>query len=500
MTNTKWTLDGGIYFPINGNIVLHTTPGPGIWAVTTSPDPMDLRLGLTKVADKFEFNFKIYELGHEAITKKIKTIWNSEKFIETDKNLGIVLNGTKGTGKTIAAKLMCNDIDIPVIIVNGSFSGRILPFIQQLNFECIVLIDEAEKSFKQDGDDEILLKLIDGVYNSTRKLYILTTNRLTINENLLGRPGRIRYIQEFKNLPLKAVSDYIDDNLIDKSKKERVLQEVDLLEISTIDILKSIVEEVNIFGDLEESNLLNIPKAKYVFDVAEFEGCNKSSILAIKLLMTLTKKSEQDLYTWFNSPIDSVEFLKKINESEARILATEELANSKKIERAKEDLSDNNSAVFKAAGELNNKSVAKDQSKDAIPLSVVLKCFKDYCISFIDDSSEKSNLADADEKVGNAKVAKVEKEKENVTSEVIYIRDIISTCIAGCSWCGKNKMTNQYSSLWKEMETSLGTIVEVPDDSGFFILRGKWSGEESLYLILRQKNNPSLYRGGLDLL
>lgn len=58
-------------------------------------------------------------------------------------------------------------------------------FIQQLDFECIVLIDEAEKTFKRGESDEVLLKLIDGVYNRSRKLYILTTNTLNVNENYL---------------------------------------------------------------------------------------------------------------------------------------------------------------------------------------------------------------------------------------------------------------------------------------------------------------------------
>ena len=84
--------------------------------------------------------------------------------------------------------------------------------------------------------------MIDGVYNDMRKLYILTTNKLSIDENLLGRPGRIRYIKEFSNLSARAVNDVIDDNLKDVSLKEEVLKVVDSLEISTIDILKAIRE------------------------------------------------------------------------------------------------------------------------------------------------------------------------------------------------------------------------------------------------------------------
>lgn len=40
--------------------------------------------------------------------------------------------------------------------------------------------------------------------------------------------------------------------------------------ISTIDILKALVDEVNIHGCLPENRCLNIPTAKYVFEILEF--------------------------------------------------------------------------------------------------------------------------------------------------------------------------------------------------------------------------------------
>jgi hypothetical protein len=29
----KWIDEGGIYFPIDGEFVIHATPGPGIWRI-----------------------------------------------------------------------------------------------------------------------------------------------------------------------------------------------------------------------------------------------------------------------------------------------------------------------------------------------------------------------------------------------------------------------------------------------------------------------------------
>lgn len=53
---------------------------------------------------------------------------------------------------------------------------------------------------------------MDGVYNSKyRKVFLLTA--MSINENMVGRPSRIRYVKKFENLDLKVVNEYLDDAL-----------------------------------------------------------------------------------------------------------------------------------------------------------------------------------------------------------------------------------------------------------------------------------------------
>ena len=263
----KWINDGGILYPIPGYASLLTSPGNGIFRIYEQPQTK--RLGLEKIDDTFRFDFKIYDLDCEDIMSKIIKTWSSDLFRESNKNLGVIFNGLKGTGKTIAAKLLCNRIGLPVIVISKPVDGM-LEFIQSLHFESIILIDEAEKTFRE--EQEVLLKMIDGVYNDMRKLYILTTNKLSIDENLLGRPGRIRYIKEFSNLSAKAVNDVIDDNLKDTSLKEEVLKVVDSLEISTIDILKAIIDECNIMGSVPSDSTLNIPKAKYKMQIVSFDN------------------------------------------------------------------------------------------------------------------------------------------------------------------------------------------------------------------------------------
>ena len=161
----KWINDGGILYPIPGYASLLTSPGNGIFRIYENPQTK--RLGLEKIDDTFRFDFKIYDLDSEEIISKIIMTWSSDLFRESNKNLGVIFNGLKGTGKTIAAKLLCNRIGLPVIVISKPVDGM-LEFIQSLHFESAILIDEAEKTFRE--EQEVLLKMIDGVYNDMRKL------------------------------------------------------------------------------------------------------------------------------------------------------------------------------------------------------------------------------------------------------------------------------------------------------------------------------------------
>ena len=184
-----------------------------------------------------------------------------------------------------------------------------LEFIQSLHFESAILIDEAEKTFRE--EQEVLLKMIDGVYNDMRKLYILTTNKLSIDENLLGRPGRIRYIKEFSNLSAKAVNDVIDDNLKDISLKEGVLKVVDSLEISTIDILNAIIDECNIMGAVPSDSTLNIPKAKYRMQIIRFGNLDLKSHQEVKDYIKAHLAYNESVAGWLRKVIGTDESKKK---------------------------------------------------------------------------------------------------------------------------------------------------------------------------------------------
>jgi hypothetical protein len=231
---------------------------------------------LTKTEESFTFNHKIYGLEAELIDRVERT-WKN-----TAKNLGILLNGLKGTGKTVTAKMICNTMKMPVILVNSNPEGGGIPeFISTITQDCVVFIDEYEKIF---GEDSELLTVMDGVLSSeNRKLFLLTTNRVHVNENLLQRPSRIRYLKTFKDLSPSIISEILDDVLLYPEFKEDTAKFITNLEIITIDVVKTIIEEVNIHKQSPEKfkDVFNVKKitGKYtVYQVIEKEGKHTETI------------------------------------------------------------------------------------------------------------------------------------------------------------------------------------------------------------------------------
>lgn len=198
---------------------------------------------LTRTSDKFVFNHKVYNLQRPFLD------YVKQTYVNTTSNMGILMVGTRGSGKTCSAKVLANEMSLPIVIVKsmGENNGGMFSFLASFNFDCIFFFDEFEKQFSV--DDSSILQFMDGVYASEyRRVCLLTTNELDINENLLSRPSRIRYVKKFGNLEKSVLEEYLNDNLKDLSAKDAIIEYVDTLTISTIDILKAVVEEVNIHG------------------------------------------------------------------------------------------------------------------------------------------------------------------------------------------------------------------------------------------------------------
>lgn len=135
-------------------------------------------------------------------------------------------------------------------------------FITSIPQDIIVMIDEFEKLFRNDEDQVPFLSLMDGVSGATHKrLYLLTTNTQSLNDNFLNRPGRIRYLKRYANLNKEQVMLILEDRL-KKNYKTETLAYITQLSIITVDIVCKIIDEVNLFDEPPQvwGNIFNCSK------------------------------------------------------------------------------------------------------------------------------------------------------------------------------------------------------------------------------------------------
>jgi len=242
-----WNHSGNTYYPADISSTVPKLPN-GVYHIGC--DPMSGAYWLTKVSDSFNFNFKVYGLESDLI-RRITTYYNS-----SIGNLGVLLNGQKGTGKTVTSKLLANALENPILVVQSNTPG-LVGFLNSVEQDITILIDEYEKVFSNKdshgGEDSTLLSIMDGVIESSyRRTFILTTNELYLNDNLLDRPGRIRYKKLYKDLDLATILEILDDILEYPEHKEAILDFCKTLELITVDIVKAIVREVNLFNEAPE--------------------------------------------------------------------------------------------------------------------------------------------------------------------------------------------------------------------------------------------------------
>ena len=182
--------------------------------------------------------------------------------------------------KTVVAKELCNRLQLPVILVQSmsdDTNNKLIKYLStSIDFNCIFFFDEYEKEFEDSSD---VLSFMDGTYNSIyRRVFLLTTNELKIDSNLLGRPSRIRYKKSFDNLPEEITREILNDILEDKNAIEKVIELTHSMNIITIDLIKAIATEINIHGIealpyIKETFNIEFSKFSYLYRVIQVRNC-----------------------------------------------------------------------------------------------------------------------------------------------------------------------------------------------------------------------------------
>lgn len=208
---------------------------------------------------------KVYGVHNE----KVKKVFDA--FQSFERNLGVILSGAKGIGKSLFARMLsikAVENGYPLIVVDRFIPG-IASYLESIEQEVVVLFDEFDKTFgevkvseNQATPQSTLLSLFDGV-SGGKKLFVVTCNELRyLNDFLINRPGRFHYHFRFSYPTSSEIREYLTDKLSEEYYSEinnvvAFAQKVDL----NYDCLRAIAFELNRglkFSDaIADMNIIN---------------------------------------------------------------------------------------------------------------------------------------------------------------------------------------------------------------------------------------------------
>lgn len=206
-------------------------------------------------------NFEVKGKIYGDVQTRVNRIMNT--YEERPNNTGVLLSGEKGSGKTLLAKMTCVEFirrgGVVLIIDAPHFGPDFNDFIQQIDQDAVIFIDEFEKIYDRDTQNH-LLTLLDGTF-TTKKLFMVTINEsVRFNDYMINRPGRFYYKFNYGNLDSSFVQEYCEDNLNDQTYIRSIVSWNQNTRGLNFDCLKAIVEEMNRYNEsfIEVLGYLNI--------------------------------------------------------------------------------------------------------------------------------------------------------------------------------------------------------------------------------------------------
>lgn len=201
---------------------------------------------------------KIYSTKTDDVFKKrIITYFNKANTNTT----GVMLAGTKGTGKTVMAKILAKESGLPIIVVNPDYpEGKLIKFFKSFTTPVCVLFDEVEKNFKT----EHMLDFLDGVEKTAQKLVIMTCNDLSqVSQYMQDRCSRVRYLRRYSPDENAVFLPMLADDFGIKNKEEVVKFCKENIKLLSMDNIVSFMNEVKMLEDEDISlqeiiNIMNI--------------------------------------------------------------------------------------------------------------------------------------------------------------------------------------------------------------------------------------------------
>lgn len=197
---------------------------------------------------------KVYTTkSDDVFIKRVNTYFQKTSKLST----GVMLSGIKGTGKTVMAKVIAKNSNLPIIVVDEDYpTGRINDFFRKFETPVAIIFDEVDKHW----DTEDLLGWLDGVQTNAKKLVLFTCNNEDkVNDYLKDRCSRIRYIRHFEaNDNARFLREILRDKGIAEDKIEDTYAFiVNNFGLLSIDNILSFIDEKLLFPELSNEEIFN---------------------------------------------------------------------------------------------------------------------------------------------------------------------------------------------------------------------------------------------------
>ena len=181
---------------------------------------------------------------------------------------GVLLSGSKGAGKTLLAKKVAIDSNLPVIVINQPHNNDSFKEIVAGLGECVIIFDEFEKVYADSESQNALLTLFDGVFNIKALMFVIINDENRMVTHMINRPGRLYYSLKYEGLDREFIEDYCRDRLDNKDRIIGVLSVTTMFPEFNFDMLQALIEEMNRYDEAasEAVKYLNIqhPRGSYV--------------------------------------------------------------------------------------------------------------------------------------------------------------------------------------------------------------------------------------------
>lgn len=293
--NTKYINYGGSQYIVSdgNNINVFDNLPAATYEVVYNEDQR--RYELVTINDMENMPKKVYGDPYRFINRILTSYKN-----KSNKNTGILLSGTKGSGKSLTTRMLAKraieELCIPVIIINQSYDTvELARFIQKISDDVMIVFDEFDKTYgcKEDERKETkqrgLLSILDGVYESHKLFLFIVNEERNVSDFMISRPGRILYHLHYGDISYDTVKEMCNDNLLNKDFTNDVLKIVSLLSNVSYDIINTIINECNIFNESPVNfiDILNVNlNLKGMFEVKLYDNVNKEYLGSNKTSLT----------------------------------------------------------------------------------------------------------------------------------------------------------------------------------------------------------------------